>query len=80
MERPVVIAGIVVEITGPGHLVEEPSVDAFVEMRRFDRQKPDPEYRGENNDQDRYPTRVCPHVFDRQHHKILKKYPPPDAQ
>ena len=50
MERPVVIAGIVLEIAQLRHLVDEPTVHAFVKVRRLHPEPKEAEKEGERDD------------------------------
>jgi hypothetical protein len=51
MEWPVIIGRIVGVIPSFGHLIPEPAIDPFVEMRRFDVQIHEPDHRRKEQDQ-----------------------------
>ena len=55
VQRPVIIGRIVFVETGLHHLIDEPAVDPFVEMRRLDPEQEQAKKRAERDDQPRRP-------------------------
>jgi len=56
MERPMIIGWIVSIKPVLHHLIDKPSIDAFVEMRRFDSEQKEPEENCEAQDYPRRPA------------------------
>ena len=63
MKRTVVIGGVVFIESVPEHLIDEPPVDSFIEMRRLHSEQQKPQERGETDDEPRRPLAFSERVF-----------------